>query len=154
MWRWSYLVALSMGCTGNETDLCRANGEPSLSLGRLEEGFVPFSEGETVELEYGLQGGQHIPVTVWAAHLKHPRTVRVSVDGSADAAPVLRFSTLMSFQCEDPSVGLIAPYQTFFVDDPSLVHDKDVLVRVEVVDPDQSASVEQLLHVVDPGNGG
>jgi len=54
------LLSLLLGCP--EPDLCAdaAALEPSIELGTGQEAFIPLSDGDYLEPEFGPQGGSHI----------------------------------------------------------------------------------------------
>lgn len=151
------LLALPLlaGCPSDPSDRCGDAGAPTLQLGRWDgEAFVPFSDGEVIEAERGMQGGQHLVVSVLATHLRQPRRAEVGVVATDEAgAEVMAFDTRYAFACEGASVGLVAPWQTVFLDDPAAVHDRDLTLTVEVASGGQRATATSRVHVLVPWLG-
>jgi hypothetical protein len=145
------LIALA-ACDPTPTGLCAPDAPPELALGHGSgRNFTEFADGESLAFEFGPQGGQHLPVSVWAAHLDHPERVGVRVQGYVGAASAFDYTALFDFACVSPDEGQLSADLTFALNDADQVANQDVLLRLEVVDTDQPVTTEVTVRVVPPG---
>jgi hypothetical protein len=149
--RFAPLLALA-ACDPTPSGLCAPGEAPELAIGHgAGRTFTPFTDGEPLAFEYGPQGGQHLPVSVWAAHLAHPERVGVRVQGMVGDVAAFDYTALFDFVCASPNKGQVADNLTFALPDSDQVANQDVTLRVEVLDTDQPVDAEATVHVVPPG---
>jgi hypothetical protein len=114
---------------------CEAAEDPSLSIGKGELSYVDMSEGDTIELVHGPQGGFHVVVALEASHLDSSDTWQAELRGFLAAELRATSTPYVEMRC-NPDTGTLQAWGFLLIWD-ALPEDLDrqvVRIEADVVD--------------------